>query len=116
MPTITRRSGNTLIEVVVATLLLAGGALAMLQATLRTQQLRSRLLARRDARLAVGDRAAQRRLMPCLTLTNGASRGRGHEATWQVTVAPAHATVRDLVQLDAGGAPLSAAQVVLCDP
>jgi Tfp pilus assembly protein PilV len=116
MHTTRRRSGITLVEVLVAALLLSGGALATLDATLRLQQLRSRALAQRDARLAVLDRSGERAITPCASVTAGGTRGRGHDARWTVTTSTVAAAVREVVQLDAGGTPLVAEQVVPCDP
>jgi Tfp pilus assembly protein PilV len=116
MSNASRRPGTTLIEVLVALLLLVGGALVAVQASVRAQQLRIHLLARRDARLALHNRVARRQLLPCSALIASASRGRGHEATWTVSAGPRSATVHEVVRLDAGGTPLSADQAVLCAP
>jgi Tfp pilus assembly protein PilV len=110
------RAGVTLVEVLVATMLLGGGVLVALQGTLRIARLRHDALARRDALLAAADRAARRSIIACAALTNGTARGRGHVAQWTVATDSTSATVREIVQLDQQGTTLSATQMVPCAP
>jgi Tfp pilus assembly protein PilV len=110
------RAGVSLVEVLVATMLLGGGVLAALQGTLRIARLRHDALARRDALLAAADRAARRSTIACAALADGTARGRGHVARWTVATDSTSATVREIVQLDQHGTIQSTTQLIPCVP
>ncbi|MCU0650081.1 MAG: hypothetical protein MUF00_18970 [Gemmatimonadaceae bacterium] len=109
------RAGISLIEVLVATVLLGGGVLCIVDATLRLERWHHEALARRAALMGVADRAGERTRTGCGALADGSARGRGHRATWSIAGDSLRAAAREMVQLDARGTRLDARQVVPCE-
>ncbi|MCU0636741.1 MAG: hypothetical protein MUE41_17860 [Gemmatimonadaceae bacterium] len=111
-----RRTGVSLIEVLVATVLLGGGVLCIIDATLRLARLHHEALARRDAMVGVARRAGERHRSGACASTGGRASGRGHVATWTAGGDSTRETIDEVVQLDARGATLRASQAVTCLP
>lgn len=99
-----RHRGVSLIEVLVAIVLLAGGVLALLSTSRTLAAHRHALLARRAALLAAAARGDALRSESCAAATGGSAPGRGHHARWTLSGATTRQRREEITLLDAATA------------
>jgi Tfp pilus assembly protein PilV len=110
------RTGATLVETLVAVLLLSAGGLALQGVAWRLEQAAARHAATRDGWRHATARHADRIDQPCAALAAGGARTARWEADWVVAAAGATARIDESVRLAHATAPRRVTEVVPCTP